>query len=209
MFAVHQVHLFQAHRWVRHDGLAPMLGAVLVVRPMGSSRGGTRPSSSPAFLSCPFFSVQTQEGGVDTMDASAAVPAATLDRWLLEEALAALPPVCLLILSASHRAWLILLWKKPQAAGQQVVQALILVRQSLPLSPGMTRMRAGEHMQQAWCQSLSPSYLTQKRRRRDAPENRDGPLYTCFLSYIVCVTDASSSWTAAGEEQGEATPCQR
>ncbi len=83
------------------------------------------------------------------MDASAAVPSAALDRWLLEEALAALSPVCLLILSASDCAWLILLWKEPQAAGQQEVQALIRVRQSLPRSPGMTRMRAGEHMQQA------------------------------------------------------------
>jgi hypothetical protein len=143
------------------------------------------------------------------MDASAAVPAAALDCWLLEEALATPPPVCLLILSASDRAWLILLWKEPQAAGQQGVQALIRVRQSLPRSPGMTRMRAGEHMQQAWCQSLSPSCLTQKSRRRDAPVNRDGPLYTCFLSYIVRVTDAGSGWTAAGAQQGEATPCQR
>ncbi len=171
--------------------------------------GGARPSSSPVYLSCPWYGTQTQEGGVDTMDASAAVPAAALDRWLLEEALAALSPVCLLIRSVSDRAWLILLWKEPQAAEQQEVQALILVRQSLPRSPGMTMMRAGEHMQQAWCQSLLPSYLTQKRRRRDAPENRDGPLYTCFLSYIVCVTDASSGWTAAGAQQGEATPCQR
>ncbi len=143
------------------------------------------------------------------MDASAAVPSAALDLWLLEEALATPPPVCLLILLASDRAWLILLRKEPQAAGQQVVQALIRVRQSLPRSPGVTRMRAGEHMQQAWCQSLSPSYLTQKRRRRDAPVNRDGPLYTCFLSYIVCLTDASSGWTATGAQQGEATACQR
>ena len=193
-----------ASRWsCTHDRSCPRRAS------HGLVWGGARPSSSPVYLSCPWYGTQTQEGGVNTMDASAAFPAATLHLWLLEEALAALPPVCLLILSASHRAWLILLWKKPQAAGQQVVQALILVRQSLPRSPGMTMMRAGEHMQQAWCQSLLPSYLTQKRRRRDAPENRDGPLYTCFLSYIVCVTDASSSWTAAGEEQGEATPCQR
>ena len=143
------------------------------------------------------------------MDAMAAVPSAALDLWLLEEVLAALPPVCLLILSASDRAWLILLWKEPQAAGQQGVQALILVRQSLPRSPGMTRMRAGEHMQQAWCQSLSPSYLTQKRRRRDASVNRDGPLYHCPPTHIVCATDASSSCIAAGVQQGEATACQR
>ena len=122
------------------------------------------------------------------MDASAAVPAAALDRWLLEEALAALSPVCLLIRSVSDRAWLILLWKEPQAAEQQEVQALIRVRQSLPRSPGITRMRAGEHMQQTWCQSLSPN---------------------CSLTHIVCATDASSGWTAAGEEQGEAAACQR
>jgi hypothetical protein len=122
------------------------------------------------------------------MDASAAVPSASLDRWLLEEALAAPSPVCLLILLASDRAWLILLWKEPQATGQQVVQALIRVWQSLPRSTGMTGTQTGEQMQQTWCQSLSPSYS---------------------LTHIVCATDASSDWTAAGEEQGEAAACQR
>ena len=122
------------------------------------------------------------------MDAMAAVPSAALDLWLLEEALATPPPVCLLILSASDRAWLILLWKEPQAAGQQVVQAIIRVRQSLPLSPGVTRMRPGEHMQQTWCQSFSPS---------------------CSRIHIVCATDASSGWTAADAQQGEAAACQR
>ncbi len=186
-----------------------MLGAVLAVRPMGSSGGRTRPSSSPVFLSCPWYGVQTQEGGVDTMDASAAAPSASLDRWLLEEALAIPPPVCLLIRSASHRAWLIHLWKEPQAAGQQVVQALIWVRQSSLLSPGCTTMRAGEHIQQTWRQSLSLSGLTQRRPRREASVNRDGPLCHCSLTHIVCVTDARSGWTAAGEEQGEAAACQR
>ncbi len=70
-----------------------MLGVVLVVRSMGSPGGGTRPSTSPVYLSSPWYGAQTQEGGVDTMDASAAVPAAALDRWLLEEALATPPPV--------------------------------------------------------------------------------------------------------------------
>jgi hypothetical protein len=143
------------------------------------------------------------------MDASAAVPAATLDRWMLKEALAALPPVCLLILSASHRAWLILLWKEPQAAGQQGVQALNRVRYSSLLSPGMTMMRAGEHIQQTWHQSRSPNCLTQKKRRWDVSVNRDGPLCHCSLTHIVCATDASSGGTAAGEEQGEAAACQR
>jgi len=152
---------------------------------------GTRPSSSPVYLSCPWESGQTQEDGVDTMDASAAVPTAALDRWLLEEALATLSPVCLLIRSASERAW------------------NILVRQSLSLSPGRTRMRAGEHMQQTGCQSLSPSDLTQRRPPWDVSVNSDGSLYHCFLRYIVCETDASSGWTAASEEQGEAAACQR
>jgi len=98
-----------------------MLGVVLVVRPLGSSGGGTRPCSPPAFLSCPRYGGQTQEGSVNTMDASAAVPAATLDRWLREEAEERAPPVCLLIFSASLRAWLVLLWKEPQTTGQQVV----------------------------------------------------------------------------------------
>ncbi len=72
---------------MRHDSLAPLLGAVLVVRPMGSSGGGTRPCSSPAFLSCPWYGGQKQEGGgVDTMDAMVVIPAAALDRWLLEKA---------------------------------------------------------------------------------------------------------------------------
>jgi hypothetical protein len=173
-----------------------MIGAVLVVRPL---------------CTCPAhgYGAQTQEGGVDTMYAMAVVPAAALDRWLLEEALAALSPVCLLIRSAPDRAWLILLWKEPQAAGQQIVQPLIRVRQSLPLSPGVTRMWAGEHIQQTWCQSRSPNCLTQKRRRRDVSVNRDGPLCHCSLTHIVCATDASSGWTAAGEEQGEAAACQR
>jgi hypothetical protein len=122
------------------------------------------------------------------MDASAAVPAAALDHWLLEEALSALPPVCLLLRSASDHAWLIRLWKEPQAAGQQFVQAFIRVRQSLPLSPGVTRLRAGEHMQQTWRQSLSPSGS---------------------LTHIVCATDASSGGTAAGAQQGKAAACQR
>ncbi len=122
------------------------------------------------------------------MDAMAAVPSAALDLWLLEEALATPPPVCLLILLASDRAWLILLWKEPQAAGQQVVQAIIRVRQSLPLSPGVTRMRVGEYMQQTWRQSFSPN---------------------CSLTHIVCATDASSGWTAADAQQGEAAACQR
>jgi uncharacterized membrane protein len=129
-----------------------------------------------------------QEGGVDKMDASAAVPVADLDLWLLEEALAAPTPVCLLILSVSDRAWLILHWKELQAAGQQVVQAIIRVRQSLPLSPGVTRMRAGEHMQQSWCQSLLPSGS---------------------LTHIVCATGARSGWTALGAQKGEAAACQR
>jgi hypothetical protein len=173
-----------------------MIGAVLVVRPL---------------CTCPAhgYGAQTQEGGVDTMDASAAVPSAALDRWLPEEALATPPPVCLLILSASDRAWLIRLWKEPQAAGQQVVQAIIWVRQSLLLSPGMIRMRAGEHMQQTWCQGLGLKRLTQKSRRLNASVNRDGPLYKHSLIHIVCAIDASSGWTAASEEQGEATPCQR
>ena len=186
-----------------------MIGAVLVVRPSGSYGGGTRPSSSPVYLSCPWYGAQTQEGGVDTMYASAPFPAASLDRWLLEEALAALPPVCLLIRSASDRAWLILLWKEPQAAGQQVVQALIPVQQSLPLSPGVTRMRAGEHMQQTWCQGLGLKRLTQKSRRLNASVNRDGPLYKHSLIHIVCATDVSSGWTAAGAQRGEAAACQR
>ena len=49
-------------------------------------------------------------------------------------------------------------------------------------------MRVGEHMQQTWRQSLSPSGS---------------------LTHIVCATDAGSGWTAAGEEQGEADACQR
>jgi len=143
------------------------------------------------------------------MDASAAVPSAALDLWLLEEALATPPPVCLLILLASDRAWLILLWKEPQAAGQQAEQAIIRVRQSLPLSPGVTRMRAGEHMQQTWCQGLGLKRLTQKSRRLNASVNRDGPLYTHSLIHIVCATDVSSGWTAAGAQRGEAAACQR
>jgi hypothetical protein len=134
------------------------------------------------------------------MDVSAAVPAAALHLWLLEEALATPPPVCLLILSASDRAWLIMRWKEPQAAGQQGVQALIRVRQSLPRSSGVTRMQAGEHMQQTWCQSLSLSGLTQRRPRREASVNRDGPLYYCSPTHIVCAQGASSGWTALGAQ---------
>jgi hypothetical protein len=179
------------------------------VRPSGSYGAGLDLPRPPAFLSCPWYGVQMQEGGVDTMYSLALFPSASLDLWLLEEALSDLPPVCLLIRSASHRAWLILLWKETQTDGQQVVQALIWVRQSLPLSPGVTRMRVGEHMQQTWCQSLSPSCLTQKRRRRDISVNRYDPRYTCSPTHIVCATDARSGWTAAGEEQGEAAACQR
>ncbi len=176
---------------------------------MGSSRGRTRPCPFPAFLSCPCESGQKQEGGVNTMDTSAAVPAAALDRWLLEETLAILPPACLLIRSASLRAWLILLWQEPQAAGQQGIQVFIRVRQSLPRSPGVTGMQVGEHMQQTWCQRLSPRGLTQRRSPWDASVNRAGSLSHCSLTRIVCATDASSGWIALGAQQGEATPCQR
>jgi len=91
------------------------------------------------------------------MDAMAAVPSAALDLWLLEEALATPPPVCLLILSASDRAWLILLWKEPQAAGQQVVQAIIRVRQGKPVE----LRRPGSH---TWIHGL-PLKLRFKRSR--------------------------------------------
>src|SRR5262249_37748189 len=121
-----------------------MIGAVLVVRPMVSYRGGTRACSPLRSCPCPCWGGQTPEERVHTMDARAALPPAAPDRWLPEEVLSAPPPVCLLIRSASDLAWLILLWKEPQAAGQQGVQAIIRVRQSLPRSPGMTRMRAGE-----------------------------------------------------------------
>src|SRR6266699_3836357 len=114
--------------------------------------GGT-PGLSPArstILRVRVLLAQTPcRGGLESILTYKDLPAAFLDRWLLEEAFAAPPPVCLPIRSTSDRAWLILLWKEPQAAGQQVVQALIRVRQSLPRSPGITRMRAGEHMQQA------------------------------------------------------------
>ena len=162
---------------------------------MGSYGGGTRPCS-------PLRSCHTHARVVKRRKV-------VLTRWMLEVALATPPPVCLLILSVSDCAWLIRLWKEPQAAGQQVVWALSRVRQSLPRSPGVTRMKAGEHMQQTWGQSHSPSGLTQRRPPQDVSENRDGPLNKHSLIHIVCVTDASSGWTAAGEEQGEATPCQR
>src|SRR6266700_2512365 len=106
-----------------------MIGAVLVVSPMGSYVAGLdlpRP-----LCICPAHGMVPKRRKV------------VLTRWM---------PVLRFLLPRWIAGCLrkrSLLCKEPQAAGQQEVQALIRVRQSLPRSPGMTRMRAGEHMQQA------------------------------------------------------------
>jgi len=81
--------------------------------------------------------MSAQEGGVTTMDASAAVPAATLDRYLLEEVLAAPPPACLLIFLASTAHSSSYSGRSPRSAGNRLDRP----------SSGCNQ-DAGEHLQQ-------------------------------------------------------------